>query len=109
MSKNQLTSNLKTFWLKNKKMSSSIIIAMLAIAVVGGLILFNIFKPKEAEVKTNSETQNSSVNQATSNENPINQDLVPNSSGEQPTTNTLGKEDKPTGPTPPVITNLPIR
>jgi cytoskeletal protein RodZ len=97
MSENQLKTNSKTFWLKNKNLGVAIFVAVLAIAIVGGLIIFNIFKPKESSSQTNTETNSS--------QNSSNID----SAQDQPTTSTPSNQDKPTNPTPPVITNLPVK
>jgi predicted negative regulator of RcsB-dependent stress response len=85
---------LKTFWLKNKNASIAIIFAILALIIVGGLVIFNIFKPKEAE-KTSSDTSQS-------------QNITP----EFPTPKDIDSPDnksEPTKPTPPPTSNLPIQ
>ncbi len=102
MSENQLKFNSKAFWLKNKNLGVAIVVAILAILIVGGLIVFNVFKPKEATKETvkqsETQTQNTSTNQTS---NIKDQD--------QPATADPANQDKPVNPVPPVSTNLPIR
>jgi|GEM_PF-3601533 flagellar basal body-associated protein FliL len=85
---------LKTFWLKNKNASIAISIAILALFIVGGLVLFNMFKPKEAE-KTSSNTSQSQKNLSE----------VPTPTG---LTTPENKTD-PSKPTPPPTSNLPVQ
>jgi cytoskeletal protein RodZ len=85
---------LKTFWLKNKSASIAILVAVLALLIVGGLVIFNIFKPKEAE-KTSS---NSSQSQKDSPEAPIPQNL-----------STPENKTDPIKPTPPPTSNLRVQ
>jgi len=85
---------LKTFWLKNKYANIAITVAILALLIVGGLVIFNIFKPKEAE-KTSSNTSQSQKNFP---EAPTPKDLT-----------TAENKTDPKKPTPPTSSNLPVQ
>lgn len=97
---NKTNSKFKNFLLKNRSSWLAITIAIIALLFVGGLILFNIFKPKEEMKNTsvNVVNQTSTDSQTSSTVAPI------------PKNNTnSGNQQNPTTPAAPVVNNLPVK
>ena len=96
-------SQIQTFWKKNKNSWLAISIAILALLLVGGLIIFNIFKPKDATTNTDNSNKNT-----TQNSNPPAAPIPSLNKDTDSTSNPTNKEN-PSLPNTPKTTNLPVK
>ena len=96
-------SQIQTFWKKNKNSWLAISIAILALLLVGGLIIFNIFKPKDPVINTSDSNKNT-----TQNSNPQTTAL-PSSNKDTDSTSNYTDKENPNLPNVPKTTNLPVK